>query len=63
MHLLFVDDILIFWNGTLREMNMLMETLSLYRKAMGMATNKIKITISLHKLDDEEICHIIFPHI
>lgn len=64
MHLLFVDDILIFSNGYLRKINVLTELISLYGKDMGMSINTHKSTIYYHNINHEEIRHIaqILPH-
>lgn len=46
-HLLFVDDILIFLNGSVRDIIALNDILMLFCKATGMEINKDKSTRSL----------------
>eukprot|EP00253_Pinus_taeda_P028493 PITA_28493 len=53
-HLLFVDDILIFLNGSVRDTISLNEILILFCKAMGMEINREKSTISLFECTLQE---------
>ena len=52
-HLLFVDDILIFCNGSIREEAILSELLTLFCKATGMQINFQKSTITTLNLEEE----------
>ena len=54
-HLLFVDDILIFCDGTHQDIIKLKEGLHLLQVATGMVVNDDKSTISYSNLDDREI--------
>jgi hypothetical protein len=53
-HLLFVDDILIFCNGSHRDAEKLKEILDLFLKATGMQINKRKSTISMYSMRNED---------
>ena len=54
-HLLFVDDILIFCDGTHQDISKLKEGLQLLRVDIGMLVNDYKSTISYSNLDDRDI--------
>ena len=54
-HLLFVDDILIFCDGTRRDIIKLKEGILLLQVATSMLVNDEKSTISYSNLDVEEI--------
>ena len=54
MHLLFVDDVLIFCSGTLQDVDTISEILALFATATGMEINAGKSTLSTHKLGVEE---------
>jgi hypothetical protein len=53
-HLLFVDDILIFFNGKVGDVETLADILATFRLAIGMIINEQKSTISTSELDEEE---------
>ena len=52
-HLLFVDDILIFCNGSIREVEKLSEILHLFCKATWMQLNSHKYTITTFNLEED----------
>jgi len=52
-HLLFVNDVLLFGHGFVREAQSYKEILDLFCKEMGMEVNLIKSSFSLNKLQDE----------
>ena len=54
-HLLFVDDILIFYNGSIKEAERLSELLILFGKATGMQINFQKSTITSTLNLEEEV--------
>ena len=54
-HLLFVDDILIFCNGSIRDAEKLSEILHLFCKSIGMKLNEHKYSIATFNLDDHII--------
>jgi len=62
-HLLFVDDVLIFSGGFIREAEVLRNVLSLFSKARGMQINDRKSSLSTHLLSEEEdkSPRLIFP--
>ena len=62
-HLLFVDDILIFCNGSIRDVEKLSEILHLFCKATGMKLNEHKYSIATFNLEDDIISSILelFP--
>ena len=51
-HLLFVDDILIFCDGTKREYSILFEGLILFKKATGMLINAQKSSILFASVEE-----------
>ena len=53
-HLLFVDDVLIFCFGSVRDVVTLGEILDLFSKATGMEVNVVKSSITSHFLREEE---------
>ena len=53
-HPLFVDDVLMFGSGSVREAGRLQEILSLFSKATGMEVNELKSTLSTNLLGEEE---------
>jgi hypothetical protein len=53
-HLLFVDDILIFCDGSRRDTEKLCEGLTLFKQATGMLINEQKSSITLSHLDGGE---------
>ena len=53
-HLLFMDDVLIFCSGSVRELNTLYDILKLFSKVTGMEINVGKSTMSTHLLSDME---------
>jgi len=62
-HLLFVDDVLIFCSGSIRETQTLHEILVLFSKATGMDINVGKSTITTHLLRarEREVLGRLFP--
>eukprot|EP00253_Pinus_taeda_P023181 PITA_23181 len=62
-HLLFVDDILIFLNGSVRDLTSLNEILNLFCRATGMEINREKSTISLSActIQESQIASQNFP--
>ena len=56
-HLLFVDDVLIFYSGTIQDLNTLAEILALFSTATGMEINERKSTLTTHRLDVVEVGH------
>lgn len=52
-HLLFVDDILLFLKGSLREAKKVKEIMDLYSTATGMKVNVMKSIISFSGVNDE----------
>ena len=50
-HLLFVDDVLIFYSGNVQDMNTLADILALFSTATGMEINVGKSTLSTHHMD------------
>ena len=54
-HLLFVDDILIFCDGTIMDANKLVKILELFGKAIGMVVNAKTSTLSAINLEEDEI--------
>ena len=52
-HLLFVDDILIFYNDSIREAERLSEILILFCKATGMQINLQKSSITTLNMEEE----------
>jgi hypothetical protein len=54
-HLLFVDDILIFYNGRPRDAEKLTEILNMFRDATGMLINLHKSTLSITCMEEDEI--------
>ena len=63
-HLIFVDDVLIFYSGSVRYVNTIGEILDLFSKATGMEVNADKSTITTHRLREEERLEFlrIFPY-
>jgi hypothetical protein len=57
-HLLFVDDVLIFSDGSKRDVDKLCKGLALFKRATGMIVNEYNLTISKCNLDDEEARYI-----
>ena len=58
-HLLFVDDILIFYDGSRRDIDKLCEGLDLLQVALGMFINMHKSTISFSNLRGEEAQYLV----
>jgi hypothetical protein len=56
-HLLFVDDVLIFYSGLRRDVEKLAIILDLFGKAMSMQINSRKSTLSTHNMEREEVEH------
>lgn len=54
-HLLFVDDILIFCNGSRRGIQLLSEGMDLFRRATGMLINEEKSTVNWENLYGEDM--------
>lgn len=54
-HLLFVDDVLIFYNGLRGDAEKLHSILDLFSRATGMLINSSKSTLSTHLMDPKEI--------
>ena len=57
-HLLFVDDVLIFCSGTIRDVDTISDLLALFTTANGMQMNARKSTLLTHKLGVDEFRHI-----
>jgi len=57
-HLLFVDDILLFSNGSLTKFNKIKEILELFMKATGMQVNYRKSQLMMEGLNRQEISQI-----
>ena len=53
-HLLFMDDVLIFCIGTMRDLHTLNDILVLFSKSTGMEINFVKSTLTTHVLSEEE---------
>ena len=53
-HLLFVDDVLIFYYGSVKDFNTLDDILKLFSKATGMNINFEKSTVTTHLLNEDE---------
>ena len=53
-HLLFVDDIIIFLNGSLGDITIVNSILQLFCKAIGMPCNNSKYTITIHGFSPHE---------
>ena len=64
-HLLFVDDVLIFCSGSIRDVHTLSDILSLFSKATGMEINERKSTVTTHllTLDETQAFARVFPFI
>jgi len=62
-HLLFVDDILIFCNGTRRDSECLLEGLNLFKRATGMIINENKSSLiqNMESLEDLHFLTRLFP--
>lgn len=62
-HLLFVDDILLFCDGSRRDIKRLHRGISLFKVAIGMQVNLQKSTLSLNNLRETHIQYLIslFP--
>jgi len=54
-HLLFVDDILIFCDGSFRDINQLCHGLDLFKRASGMLISEEKYSITWANLEDHEL--------
>ena len=54
-HLLFVDDVLIFFSGTVHDLNTLAKILALFYSMTGMDINETKYTFTTHRLDVVEV--------
>ena len=54
-HLLFVDGILIFCDGTTRDVERLVGILELFGTTTGMAINPQKSNLTTHNMEDHEI--------
>ena len=63
-HLLFVDDVLIFYKGSAMDAGIVGEILDLFSKATGIEINAVKSTLTSHLLSDEELLKIsrFFPY-
>ena len=57
MHLLFVDDSLIFCKATLEECNKVMDLLKVYEEASGQKINKSKTSLFFRKFIPEDVKH------
>jgi hypothetical protein len=55
LHLLFVDDILIFCDGSRRDTNKLIEGLTLFKRDTGMLINDQKSSITFASLEDVDL--------
>jgi hypothetical protein len=62
-HLLFVDDVLLFGNGSSREAKIFKEILDLYYKAIGMEVNNQNPSISFNGIPKGQarFLHIFWP--
>ena len=62
-HLLFVDDILLFYRGTRRDFDCLFRGINLFKIAMGMMINFQKSTVSFFRLLDSDLRYLmgLFP--
>ena len=62
-HLLFVDDVLIFCSGTVRDSTTTQGILDLFSKATGMEINSRKSALALHllRVEEEQVFRRIFP--
>lgn len=58
MHLLFVDDILIFSDGSRRDLENLCSGLDLFWRETRMQINAKKITITCANLEEDQIRYI-----
>jgi hypothetical protein len=58
-HLLFVDDILIFCDGSRQDIGKLCDGLLLFKQATGMEINAQKSSITFSSLDEEETLYIV----
>jgi hypothetical protein len=58
-HLLFVDDILIFCDGSRQDIGKLCDGLLLFKHATGMEINKQKSSITFSSMEDEEILYFL----
>jgi hypothetical protein len=56
-HLIFVDDILIFCNGTRQDIGKLCDGLSLFKQATGMEINEQNSSITFSSMDEDEILY------
>ena len=54
-HLLFIDDILLFYRGTRRDIDCLYRGLNLFKTAIGMVINLQKSTVSFFRLEDMDL--------
>lgn len=52
-HLIFIDDVLIFCDGSRRSLQVLCQGLDMFHIALGMVINEAKSTISWSNLSDE----------
>ena len=57
MHLIFVDDVLIFCSGSAHDVETISDILGLFSSATGMEINVGKSTLMIHGIDEEEIRH------
>ena len=64
-HLLFVDDVLIFFLGSLRDVQSLSDIMLLFSKATRMEINEGKYTVTTHllTLDETQAFARVFPFI
>lgn len=51
MHIIFVDDICIFCDGSRRDLENIPQVITLFKRAVGMQVNEGKYTMSFIKLD------------
>ena len=58
-HLLFVDDILIFCNGSRQDIAKLCDGLLLFKQATGMEINEQKSSITFSSMEYEEIIYFL----
>lgn len=62
-HLLFVDDVLIFLDGSIQDSTTFHDILTLFEKAIGMVANQSKSTITLtHTSPQEDRITLLFFH-
>lgn len=63
-HILFVDDILLFYDGTLQELRKIAYLIHSFCQAMGMKVNHGKSSILIFGLDDQEVLTFngLFPY-